>query len=175
MGAVIAYPTEGVWGLGCDPSNSDAVFRILDIKQRPVQKGLILVADSLQRLAPFIGQLPAADLIANDALPTTWLMDHGGCAPDWISGGRRTVAIRISDHPIIAALCSGAEMPLVSTSANPAGKSPAKTALRVRTYFGNLIDIIVPGVLGGQNGPSEIRDFETGTVLRPAITPGETG
>lgn len=168
QGAVIAYPTEGVWGLGCDPSNEQAVYRLLTLKNRAVEKGLILVADSIIQFSPFFADLPdAKDLNANNH-PTTWLVNHGGMAPNWITGGSEKLAIRISTHPIVRALCARSAMPLVSTSANPAGKSSAKTALRVRTYFGNLIDVIVPGALGGQNGASEIRDLQTGAILRQA-------
>lgn len=168
MGAVIAYPTEGLWGLGCDPSNRFAVNRILALKSRPVSKGMILVADSVERLSPFFRYLPDENDLRVEGRPVTWLLEHGQCSPDWITGGRETLAIRISKHPIIAGLCACSGLPLVSTSANPAGKEPAKTSLRVRSYFGNLIDVIVPGALGGQNGASEIRDFQTGRVLREA-------
>jgi len=100
--------------------------------------------------------------------PITWLLEHDNYAPDWITGGRETLAIRISSHQVIKDLCHRSGLPLISTSANPMGKKPAKNALRVRTYFGNLIDVIVPGALGGQNGASEIRDFQTGRILREA-------
>ena len=166
LGAVIAYPTEGVWGLGCDPGNARAVYKILQLKDRPVEKGMILIADSADRLSAYVRHLPDERILKDVARPTTWLVEHGGYAPYWVSGGRPTLAVRISDHPIVKALCARAGMPLVSTSANPASKEPAKTALRVRSYFGNLIDVIVPGALGGQNGASEIRDINTGAILR---------
>lgn len=165
---MIAYPTEGVWGLGCDPSNSGAVQRLLQLKSRPLEKGLILIADKASRLSEYVRDLPDPDALQKVNRPTTWLVEHGGLAPDWLSGGRASLAIRISDHPVVVALCHAANMPLVSTSANPAGKDPARTAEQVSGYFGNLIDVIVPGSLGGQNGASEIRDFKTGAILREA-------
>lgn len=169
-GAVIAYPTEGVWGLGCDPANEQAVYHILGLKSRPVEKGLILVSDCVERLAPYFRDLPNADDLEFSHHPITWLVNHGGMAPYWVTGEHKKLAVRISTHPTVRALCARSGVPLVSTSANPAGKPSAKTALRVRTYFGNLIDVIVPGALGGQNGASEIRDLQTGAVLRPAGT-----
>lgn len=167
-GKVIAYPTEGVWGLGCAPFNAKAVDKILQLKGRPVEKGMIIITDHANKLAAYIRDLPDSEALTNVSKPTTWLLEHGGLAPDWLSGGRPTLAIRISDHIVVKQLCQQAEMPLVSTSANPAGKEPARTAEQVKSYFGNLIDVIVPGELGGHNGASEIRDFKTGNILREA-------
>lgn len=160
---MIAYPTEGVWGLGCDPDDPVAVLKILALKQRPISKGLILVADSPSRVLRFVEDMPE---IPDTETPTTWLIAHGGKTPNWISGGSDKVAVRISQHPLVAAICARAKSPIVSTSANPAGMSPARTATKVRQYFGNLIDVIVPGVLGHQTGPSIILDWETKEVIR---------
>lgn len=177
-GAVIAYPTEGVWGLGCDPLNEEAVLKLLRLKQRAIEKGMILVTDKAERFVPYIQNLApfqkhysvqklnSGKSINDQAI--TWIVEHGGMTPDWLSGGRATIAVRISSHPVICSICESAEIPLVSTSANPSGEPAAKTEDEVRSYFGNLIDIIVPGDLGGQNGASEIRDFATGKVLREA-------
>lgn len=167
-GGVIAYPTEGVWGLGCDPANPHAVLRILSLKQREMHKGLIVITDSVARLSNFVSELPCESDLVKSEQPITWLLPHGGFAPDWVTGGRDTLAVRVSSHPVVTELCRLSGTALVSTSANPSGKHPAKTALRIRSYFGNLIDVIVPGDLGSQDGASEIRDFNTGKVLRSA-------
>ncbi len=166
-GAVIAYPSEGVWGLGCDPGNGEAVSRILSLKGRVPEKGLILIADRLDRFTPFLGQVPAlpeTDLHSPTAI--TWVVNHGGAAPHWLRGDRATLAIRITNHPIARELCRSAEMALVSTSANPSGASSALSAEQVVAYFGDSIDMVVPGELGGQKGASEIRDLASGRVLR---------
>jgi len=169
QGGVIAYPTEGVWGLGCDPANEGAVRQLLQLKSRPVEKGLILVAGSLNQLSPFFASLPdIKSLLVEHDRPVTWVVNHGGYCPDWLSGGRDTLAIRLSSHPVICALCQEFGGPLVSTSANPAGAAPALTAEEVKNYFGDLIDVMVEGELGGENGASEIRDFLTGKILREA-------
>lgn len=168
-GGLIAYPTEGVWGLGCDPSNQQTVEKLVRLKGRSIEKGLILVTDKLSRLSSYIAELPTEqDLQIDNNRSVTWVLPHGGKAPEWLSGGRESIAVRISQHPVIQQLCSQADQALVSTSANPAGKVPALNAEQVQAYFGDLIDVIVPGALGGENGASEIRDFLTGKILREA-------
>lgn len=124
QGKVIAYPTEAVWGLGCDPFNAEAVKTVLRLKKRAVEKGLILVAASYAQIEPLL-----ADTVTDEqrqALqqpsdkPTTWLVPFNPeKLPSWISGAHHTVAVRISSHALVKALCEAAGMPLVSTSANP--------------------------------------------------------
>ncbi|MDZ7686776.1 MAG: Sua5/YciO/YrdC/YwlC family protein [Gammaproteobacteria bacterium] len=88
-------------------------------------------------------------------------------APAWIRGQHETVALRVSAHPVIDAICREFNRPIVSTSANPSGKPPAKTALRLHQYFHGRIDHIVPGELGGAGGATEIRELRGGTLVRP--------
>lgn len=167
--AVIAYPTEAVWGLGCSPWSELAVEKILHLKQRPVEKGLILLASCFTQLEPFLRGLDSA-LIARIqapcAKPTTWLVPNNGAAPAWITGGRDTLAVRITQHPIAAALCELSGDLLVSTSANPQGLPPARTAEEARAYFSGLIDGFTPGEVGAAANPSEIRDIVSGEVIR---------
>ncbi|MDA0788500.1 MAG: Sua5/YciO/YrdC/YwlC family protein [Proteobacteria bacterium] len=168
-GAVIAYPTEGVWGLGCVPTNEEAVARLLAMKDRPWDMGLIMVAANVAQLMPFLEGL-------NDALfdeldrtwpgPVTYLVPDNGTAPMWVKGQHSRVALRVPDHPIVSQLCTALDAPLVSTSANPTGRAAARSALRVRQYFGKSLDLVVPGQLGDLNGASEIRDLVTGEVIR---------
>jgi len=164
-GDVIAYPTEGVWGLGCDPSNAQAVNKILELKGRPQEKGLILIASSAEQLAEYVEDAPE---FPDMETPTTWLVRHAGKTPGWISGGRKKVAAKVSSHPMVKNICDELGKPVVSTSANPAGLKPAMTDQEVTNYFGDLIDIIVPGELGGQTGASQIIDWETKQVIRKA-------
>lgn len=169
-GGVIAYPTEAVWGLGCNPWDPVAVERLLALKQRPVEKGLILVASSIEQFDFLLGDLPAgqqAKLRLSWPGPNTWLVPHHNRLPSWITGQHPTVALRVSAHPIINQLCAQVG-PLVSTSANPAGRPAARSQLRVIQYFGDQLDAIVPGSLGQQLNPSIIRDLQTDTVIRPA-------
>lgn len=168
-GGVIAYPTEGVWGLGCDPFDPVAVAKLLELKQRAVHKGLILVAADMGQLAPCLGDLTPAQrdcLTQSWPGPHTWVVPHGSSLPNWISGYKPTVALRVSAHPVVAALCRAYGGPIVSTSANPAGLPPARTALTVRRYFGDKLDCVLQGKLGGQTGPTPIRDLVSGRSLR---------
>lgn len=169
-GGVIAYPTEGVFGLGCLPLIQDAVERVLDIKGRDPSMGLILIASSLSQLEPY-AVLPAdeRDLAGSLEHPVTWVLPAQPSAPLWLRGRHPGVAVRISAHPVAAALCDAAGSALVSTSANLAGQPPARNSIVLRRRFGRLVDYVVPGDCGPARGASEIRDHATGKVLRPAV------
>lgn len=170
QGGVIAYPTEAVWGVGCDPWDAAAVYRLLELKQRPVEKGLILVAADIGQFDFLLADLPAAwqaQLARSWPGPNTWLVPHQGRLPEWISGMHDSVALRVSDHPLVRALCAHTG-PLVSTSANPAGRPAARSRLRVEQYFGDQLDGVLGGALGGRKNPSLIRDLRSGQVIRPS-------
>lgn len=170
LGGIIAYPTEAVFGLGCDPLNATAVQRLLALKKRPENKGLILISDSLERLLPFIDKIPDEQLALVKQSwpgPVTWIMPAAPAVPVWLRGKQTTLAVRVTAHPIAAALCQAAGMPLVSTSANLSQHQPARTALEVRTRCGNnRVDFILHGATGGMKRPSQILDALTGEVLR---------
>jgi L-threonylcarbamoyladenylate synthase len=169
LGGVIAYPTEGVWGLGCDPFDPEAVAKLLELKHRKVGKGLILVAADIEQFEPYLRALTLAQraLLARSWPGSqTWVVPHGSTLPDWITGYKSNVALRVSAHPVVAALCRYYGGPIVSTSANPAGCPPALSALKVRHYFGGKLDYVLPGKLGGQLAPTSIRDLASGRLLR---------
>lgn len=169
-GGVIAYPTEAVWGLGCDPWDQKAVQRILELKQRPMAKGMILVASSIEQVGFLLEPLP--DALRQKAIqywpgPVTCLLpDVNQQIPEWVRGKHRSIAVRVSDHPVVRALCESTGMPLVSTSCNPAGRRPARNIWQVHRYFGQQLDHIVPGTLGGYRKPSQIIDIVTGHQFR---------
>ncbi len=176
QGAIIACPTEGVWGLGCDPFNADAVLALLALKQRPLHKGLILVAASTGQLAPFLAGLTNKQrdtLNASWPGPNTWLVPANDCVPPWISGGQSTVALRVSAHPLLQQLCAQFSGPIVSTSANISGRPAAKSLLQVQLQFaapdrrlpGGRV-VLVPGALGADGKPTTIRNLVTGNVIR---------
>lgn len=170
---MIAYPTEGVWGLGCLPSNAEAVSRILALKKRSWEEGLILVAGDIAQIEDYLAAISESErrtLESSWPGPVTFLVPDTGVAPEWIRGRHDTVALRVSGHPVIRSICGELGGPMVSTSANPAGKRPAESMLRLRQYFPSGIDYIFPGELGGEGGPSEIRVLRTGEVLRAAGT-----
>jgi len=166
-GGVAAYPTEGVFGLGCLPDEADAIARILAIKQRDPAKGLILIASKVAQLQAWM-DLPDADTLLTSAggLPITWVVPPSNDLPIWIRGEHAGVAVRITSHPIAAALCDAADSALVSTSANLSGRTPARNRHVLRRCFHDLVDCIVPGECGPMTTPSEIRDLTSGTVLR---------
>jgi L-threonylcarbamoyladenylate synthase len=170
QGEVIAYPTEAVYGLGCDPHNEAAVHRVLALKQRPANAGLILIADQFERLARYVGHLSAEQMrviLASWPGPITWLVPRGANAPDWITGTHDTVAIRVTAHPVAAGLCAAFDAPLVSTSANLHGAPAARSVADIAAMFaaGSLAGI-VEGALGGRDMPSEIRDVVSGRIVR---------
>lgn len=168
---MLAYPTEGVWGLGCLPDHPDAVRRLLDIKRRDPDKGLILIAARCEDMEPYIqplGEEQQAKL-ESPGEPVTWLVPAAEGASALLRGTHATQAVRITRHSLCRALCLEVGA-LVSTSANPEGTPPARTSEEVREMFGSTIDGIVEGSLGGASGPSEIRDLLTGRVIRPAQT-----
>jgi len=170
-GDVVAYPTEAVWGLGCDPNNQQALFKILLLKHRPYDKGVILVAASIAQLQPYLRGL-SSDLmqVLNDSWPgpNTWVIPHNGHCPEWIRGAHHSLAVRVSKHPMVVALCAAFGGPIVSTSANPGGLPPARTALQVRRYFRNEPITYAPGSVGDAAQPTQIRELLSGTILRPA-------
>ncbi|SET31439.1 MULTISPECIES: L-threonylcarbamoyladenylate synthase [Marinobacter] len=167
---VIAYPTEAVWGLGCNPWSEFAVDTILALKQRPMHKGLILVAASVEQVRFLLDPLPS-DLRqrAEQHWPgpvTCVVPDPLEQIPRWVRGDHDTIAVRVSAHPLVQRLCILAGMPLVSTSCNPAGREPARAPWQVSRYFPAGIDLMVSGALGGARQPSTIIDITTGETLR---------
>jgi len=170
-GGVIAYPTEAVFGLGCDPLNPAAVQRLLALKQRPLDKGLILIAAELAQLEAFIAPLTPADeatLAATWPGPHTWLLPARPDTPRWLRGRHSSIAVRVTAHPGAAALCRAAGQAIVSTSANPAGRTPARCPLQVRRYFPTGLDTILHGTTDTGSSPTPIRDLTTKKLIRPA-------
>ncbi len=170
-GAVIAYPTEAVWGLGCDPDNPDAVAKLLQLKQRDPAKGLILVAASLAQFDDYLQGLSPEQLATlNNSWPGpyTWLVPDNGRAPEWIRGQHDAVALRVSAHPLVVELCRAFGGPIVSSSANISGRPALLRSWLVRKHFGAALDYCLEGPLGGAAKPSEIRDLLTQRVIRPS-------
>ncbi len=172
-GEVIAYPTESVFGYGCDPFNRKAVQRLLAIKGRPMAKGLILVAANEQQVEPLLEPLtPSQRQILSETWPgpVTWLIpDYNSVIPYWIKGEFDSVAVRVSAHPLVRALCSAWGGPLVSTSANASGEPPARSEyslLRRQFHHGEGADYIVPGQTQKLAKPTEIRDLQSGRIIR---------
>jgi L-threonylcarbamoyladenylate synthase len=168
-GGVIAYPTEAVFGLGCLPFDEAALERIIAIKHRDARKGLIVVAAAIEQLVP-LARLPGGavgERMRSDwPGPVTWIVDSAPHLPPLLTGGRGTIAVRVSNHPIVKRLCLRTGHALVSTSANFAGRPPARSTLEARRALGRDVDFVLGGPLGGLARPTEIRDARSGEVLR---------
>lgn len=168
-GGVVAHATEAVFGLACDPWNRDAVERLLALKGRRVGKGLILVAAEPEQFADVLDPLPPGvrrSIAESWPGPVTWVVPHRSRYPRWITGDRSGVAVRVTAHPQFRALLQRFGGPVVSTSANPSGGAPARSAFEVRRLFGAALDLVLPGSTSGAAAPSEIRDALSGEVLR---------
>jgi L-threonylcarbamoyladenylate synthase len=168
-GGIVAYPTESCYGLGCDPRNPHALKQLIRLKGRSAAKGLLLIADSFKRLRPFIRPLSATQLAQMKRTwpgPFTWVVPASSACSSHLTGGRSTIAIRVTAHPGAAQLCRTLGMALVSTSANKSGRMPAKTAAECRRIFGPRVRVI-DGHIGQRRRPSTLIDLATGAILRP--------
>jgi len=170
QGGVIAYPTEAVWGLGCDPFELAAVERILEMKRRPMHKGLILVAGDMAQIDFLLEPLTDEQRQVLSQYwpgPVTFLLpDPLNQIPRWVKGSHSSVAVRVSQHPVIRQVSESFGGPIVSTSANPASKEPARDRLKVNLYFNGVVDTITGGEVGSLGQPTQIRDLNTGAILR---------
>ena len=166
QGGIIAYPTEAVFGLGCDPLNETAVMRLLRLKKRSIKKGLILIADDFSQVADFLLPLNEHQKNITQASETTWIFPAKKQAPQWITGSFDSIAIRITQHQAVKQLCQSFGSALVSTSANLSGLEPAKTSQQVMAQFDQLLDGILDKKVGGLLKPTEIRDSISGEVIR---------
>ncbi len=168
-GGIIAYPTEAVFGLGCDPLDFNAVETICQLKNRSLSKGLILIASDLEQVRPFTSATPAQlrKLETKTSTPTTWIMPAHPHCPRWLTGKHQGIAIRITKHPIAQQLCEQLGHALVSTSANISNHPAARTALDVQRIFAENVDMILHADTGGYHQASEIRDVRSNRILRP--------
>lgn len=169
-GGLLAYPTEAVYGLGCDPNNETAVASLLDLKSRSPSKGLILIASDLQQLTPYLKPLNTnitEKLYKTWPGPVTWLLPANKTTPKWLTGDHSTLACRVTNHPLVKQLCRVYGGALVSTSANRSKRSPCRTAIQTRRQFhcsNNLY--IVTGATGGLKQPTQILHASSCVRLR---------
>lgn len=167
-GGIIAYPTEGVFGFGCDPFNETAVLRLLKIKERKIEKGLILIASSWKQVKALIKTDPLKNTLIkqNSKKPITWIFPATKKVPYWVLGRFDSVAIRVTVHPIAKKLCQIFGGPIISTSANLEGKNPAKNSKEVIKQFGGVIDFVIFSKVGNLKKPTQIRDIKTNKLIR---------
>ena len=170
-GKVIAYPTEAVYGLGCDPANEHAVRMILSLKNRSESAGLILIADTFERFHSYVQPVASEQLAMAMATwpgPVTWLFPRASAVPDFLAGRHTTIALRVTAHPICRLLCAAFGGAIVSSSSNPGGAPPATSPDEVANYFAGNGHVagVVEGALGDSTRPSEIRELATGRIIR---------
>jgi L-threonylcarbamoyladenylate synthase len=170
-GGVVAYPTEAVWGLGCDPRDEAATLRLLALKQRDVAKGLILIAANEAQLAPYVdfatlAESQRAAVRAGWPGANTWIVPASLGAPRWITGEHDGIAVRVSAHPGVIALCVAFAGAIVSTSANRAGMPATNAFDALDPAIVAGVDAVLEGETGGLDRPSVIRDARSGAVLR---------
>lgn len=176
QGKVIAYPTEAVYGLGCDPFNLHAVTQILSLKNRSIKKGFILIASEWKQVESFTKPLDPkiiAHVFSTWPGPITWIFPATNEVPYWVTGDHNTVAIRVTAHPLARLICRHFGGAIISTSANLEGQPPMRDLKMLRITFGKKIDVILEGTLGTSKRPSEIRDAISGAILRANPPPKE--
>lgn len=165
-GGVVLHATEGVWGLASDAFCEAAVLRILTIKARAVDKGLIVIGGSADAFAPELERLELEQrqrVMANWPGPFTWVLP-GQRFPAWVRGEHDGVAVRVPGHPQARAL---AELtgPLVSTSANLAGTPAATTSADAISRFAKQVDLVLVGEVQNPGAASRLQTLD-GAVLR---------
>jgi L-threonylcarbamoyladenylate synthase len=170
-GGVLAYPTEAVFGLGCDPHDRAAFERVFALKQRPATQGVLLIAADFAQVERYIDLAAVPGDVLRQVQdswpgPYTWVFPRSAALPDWVAGAHAGVALRMTAHAPAAALCRAFGGALVSTSANPHGQPAARTAQTVADYFGDALDGLLDAPLGGQTSPTMIRDALTGAMIR---------
>lgn len=164
-GGVIAYSTETVLGLGCDPNNQEAVNRILWLKNRAIENGLIMLVNSIESLQKYTTSLSAEQIASiTSANNTTWLITANNNVPAWLLGKHKKLAMRITLHTTANPL-SAATHGIVSTSANVSSYKILENQNEIQNWFGPHIDYIIVGEKGS-SVPSEIIDLITGDKLR---------
>lgn len=170
-GGVLAYPTEAVFGLGCDPHDQAAFTRLFALKQRPANQGVLLIAADFAQVATYIDLDAVPPAVLHEVQqswpgPQTWIFPRAAQVPPWICGTHAGIALRVTAHAPAAALCRAFAAPLVSTSANPHDAPPARDAATVAGYFGDALDGLLDGPLGVLARPTTIRDALTGATVR---------
>lgn len=166
-GGIIVYPTDTIYGLGCDPFNRAAVESIDRLKQRPANKSMILLATDTRQLQGIIEDTVPSDFKWRTAIPTTWIMPaHPNC-PRWLVHTDNTIAVRITDHNLVSQMCGHLRSPIISTSANLSGMLPAYDRLSIHRIFSGKVHAMLFSDDQATGTPSTIRHYSDRTIIRP--------
>ena len=168
QGRIIAYPTESVYGLGCDPFNEVAALELLALKHRPIHKGLILIASDFSQLTPFIKPSEAMleRILPSWPGPVTWVVPAQDWVPSYLKGHHHSLAVRVSAHPLVQQLCQQFNGAIISTSANISQQAPARSALAVHQHFSAKSVFVLAGETSQLNQPTAIYNALDGYCLR---------
>lgn len=145
-GKVILYPTDTIWGLGCDATNPDAINKIYKIKQRQESRSLIILLDNENRLPMYVSKIPliAWDLLAHTYRPTTYIYPSAKNLPQQLISSDGSIAIRITKNKFCQKLIHKLGRPLVSTSANITETPAPQRFSDISHDISRLVDYIVP-------------------------------
>lgn len=165
VGGVISHPTDTIQGLACLPHFEQAMQRILQLKYRSANKGMILLASDIRYFSDYVADVSQLDKIKTGSTPTTYLLKANQYASKYLTGGLDTIALRLTRNPLIAQFCQASDSALVSTSANTSGRNTATSVLELHLFFKHELDfIIAPQNYNSQ--PSQIINLQTGERLR---------
>lgn len=168
-GEIIAYPTEAVYGLGCDPMNQQALKKLLLLKQRAADKGLIVVGADYSHIAPYVAmtQEELPEIINNSwPGPYNWVLPAPSSSSNLLTGQYVTQAVRVSAHPVVKELCVGFGGGIVSTSANITNQASCTTQEELQDSFFSGVAGIVSGDIGEELQPCSIRQYNSTKVIR---------
>lgn len=166
QGGVFAYPTESVFGLGCDPDNDIAINKLLGIKERSIHKGLILIASDFSQVEKYLQPILSSQIQFTKASETTYIFPALTSTSTYLTGDFNSLAIRITTHPLVRSLCAVLGSAIVSTSANTSGQPPAMSVEAVSIQLDHKIDALLDGELGNLSKPTQIRDSISGEIIR---------
>ncbi len=167
-GGIIAYPTESVYGLGCDATNLNAIAQLLSIKNRPQAKGLIILVSHIEQAFEFIAPLNQQQIETikqPNIRATTWLLNKSSHLSPLLVGKHDKIAVRVTSNPVAKNLCQLLNKPLVSTSCNLSSKPASSHVSIVRNQMKMKLNLILSGSCGGQL-PSRIVDLQSSRIIR---------
>lgn len=145
QGGVILYPTDTIWGLGCDATNESAVKRIYDIKKRTDNKAMLTLIDSTAKLAAYVDEIPdiAWDLIELSEKPITIIYPRAKNLAKSLIAEDGSIGIRVTKEIFSKTLCERFKKPIVSTSANISGENSPVNFFEITSEIKNNVDFIV--------------------------------
>ena len=168
-GKILAHPTEGIWGLGCDALNKSSFSKIYDLKKRPQNKSFILLIPSILSIKKYLIALSKEDLnFLNKIWPghTTVLVKYNKNLPSHLCNDNGKIAIRVSNHLPIKQLLNGFNGFMISTSANISGQKNLQNPNQIIDTFDDIDLAYYDALSGEKTKPSSIIDLESRKVIR---------